>query len=230
MKSPLIEGIRLIATGLCIDIPHSTWTHQHSYLICRGLIQSGIFTGRAMIGTRLIRHKEERNKGDHGVFTVAHTQYAWIELEDNSILDPVLCLTNMDANGEPQYRIERDLACYIDGIDPTTCVRSKLPVHYRDDEIYPVRRGIMRELCSRTLGYTLQVEGLTMAEAVYIINQPLSMFGSHSRMLYEHFMQQGLSRVIPITKVNVVNPALAKKLWHMFFVDTDDSGLHSILR
>ncbi|OBU10613.1 hypothetical protein AYY17_15085 [Morganella psychrotolerans] len=69
-----------------------------------------------------------------------------------------------------------------------------------------------------------------MAEVVYILNQPLNVFGGHSRMLYEHFMGLGLSRIMPITKVNVINPALARKLWQAFFVDTDESGLYAILK
>lgn len=230
MISPLIDGIRLIATSYCISIPHAEWTPQHSYLVCRALLQRGVFGGKAMLGTRLTRHKEAVNDGDHGVFSISHTQYGWLVLEDGTILDPVGCLQNTDDSGEPQYRIEYDSACYIDGIDPMTCDRSELPKHFSEDEIYRVKRGVMREICSRALGYTLQVEGLTMAEVVFLLNQPLSVFGGHSRMLYEHFMGLGLSRVMPISKVNVINPTLAKKLWEVFFVDTSESELTAILR
>lgn len=230
MISPLIDGVRLIATSYCIDIPHADWTPQRSYLVCRALLQRGIFGGKAILGTRLTRHKEAVNLGDHGVFSVSHTQYGWLVLEDGTILDPVGCLKNNDDKGEPQYRIEYDTDCYIDGIDPVTCDRRDLPKHFLDDEIYRVKRGVMREICSRALGYTLQVEGLTMAEAVYLLNQPLSVFGGHSRMIYEHFMGLGLSRVMPISKVNVINPTLARKLWQAFFVDTDETELHAILR
>ena len=227
MTNKFIDGLRLISCSYHIDFPYSSWTSANSYLVCRALVDNYVIEGTAMIGTRMNKEKDAINKGDRGIYTVGNTQYGWINLPDNSVLDPCHWLHEQLKN-EPQFIIQADKNCYVGGINPIICDRREIPKHYEPDAIFVIKRGVMRELCSRILGYELQVESLTMAEVAYISSRPLSEFGSYARLIYEHFITLGLSKLLPITKVSRVHPSIARRHSNLFWIDIDGDELRAI--
>ncbi|WP_434526457.1 hypothetical protein [Photorhabdus asymbiotica] len=231
MNKSIIEELQLISTSYYIGIPYTEWSAQNSYLVCRALVDECVISrGVPLIGTRRELKKEASKDGDYGVYTLGNTQYGWISLPDGTVIDPCEFTRCTVEEDEPHFSIRENQGCYMWGVDPTRCSRSELPQHHIADEIFNVKRGVMRELCSRILGYTLQVEGLTMAEAAYIASQPLSAFDRHSRLIYEHFMMLGLNKLLPLTQVSKVHPLIARKSWRSFLCDTDSDGLKLILQ
>ncbi|MGP8956816.1 Uncharacterised protein [Escherichia coli] len=230
MTDSCIDGLRLVSTSYQIGFPWNEWSESKSYIVCRALVDQGVIAGTATIGTRRKMVKERINPGDRGIYQITETQYGWIALNGGGVLDPCGFLGKPLFGAEPQFCILENDECYIRGINPVQCPRSHLPEHLVSDELFPLTRGVMRDTCSRLLGYRLHIQGLTMSEAAYLLSRPLTDFDRYSRLVYEYFIKMGLSSMMPLSNIKLLHPNLARKGWRSFYNDLDMDELNVFLK
>lgn len=82
----------------------------------------------------------------------------------------------------------------------------------------------MYEICSRALGYRLQVEGLT---TVYLLNQPLSVFGDITVCSTSIYGLEDES-CNAYLQGKCHQSYLGEKTMGVFFVDTNKNELYAI--
>ncbi len=215
--------------GYCIGIPANEWTHKNSYLVCRSLLALGFVSGTAMIGTLRKIVRPALNSLEHDIYSVIHTQYGWIDDGLGKVIDPCLWLRYGANPFNKDFLHPMVTDEYSFEVDPLIMKASDMPIHYIPDELFPLRRGLLRETCRRILAYDMQVDGLNMTEAAFISAQPLSLFGRDAKLVYEFLISAGLSKLLPLSHVQRIHPSLAHKASDSFFNDINQDVPASLL-
>ncbi|EOC0011570.1 hypothetical protein ACI0X9_003254 [Cronobacter turicensis] len=196
-----------------ILIPSKSWVPEKSYLISRELVDRNILKGKAYIGTLREQLYEPYDDG-RKVFKVLHTNYGWVELNNGLVIDPCSFIKSADANTlQPVSNIGQ----FYGGLNPQEITTTQIPMHYNSDELYPIIRGLHKEVFGRLLGFKVEVSGLTILEAAFIANLPIEKLGKNSKLVYEFLLRNGLSRLIPYKHVKVVFPQMAKSRPNAFY-------------
>lgn len=207
MTVTVTEGVSAYLAALYIKVPLNNWTPKLSYLVCRGLVDNGILPGKAVIGVMRERFFESCDDGRPHGYSVRCSNYAWIDAGDEGLFDP--CKQDHLIAGKYIFQTKPS-AEYFSPLDPLSMTISDLPTHYSSDEVYPVRRGLHKEVLSRLLGFKVEIAGLTMTEAAYLSALPLSELGKYDKLLYEFLIQNNLSKLILLPSVKKVFPQMAK--------------------
>ncbi|EIZ1085925.1 hypothetical protein MPI44_004473 [Klebsiella oxytoca] len=207
MNDTITEGISANLASLYINVPLNDWTPRLSYLVCRALVDNAILPGKAVIGVLRERFFESYDEGRPDGYSVRHSNYAWIDAGDEELFDP--CKPEYLTSDKFIFKTKSSDE-YFSPIDPLTMTIRDLPTHYSSDEIYPVRRGLHKEVFSRLLGFRVEVAGLTMTEVAYLSALPLSQLGKNDKLLYEFLVKNNLSRLLPLKNVEKVFPQMAK--------------------
>ncbi|ELY4881513.1 hypothetical protein ACLI07_23120 (plasmid) [Providencia huaxiensis] len=207
MNPEIVDGIRADSVANYIDIPLSSWTPKQSYLVCRGLVDNGIVPGKVVIGAFRERVFESFYEDHDDGYAVVHFNYAWIDAGENGVIDPC----RSDLNHADQRLFHSPLTQeYHAPIDPLEMKSADLPPHYAIDELFPLKRGLHKEVVNRLLGYKVEVAGLTMIEAAYLATLPVLTLGDNAKMIYLFLMQNNLNKLIPIDNVEKFFPRLAR--------------------
>lgn len=206
MDSEEIKGINVNSAALCINVPLKYWLPKFSYLVCRGLVDNKILPGKAVIGVLRERFYESKDDERPDGFSVRFSNYAWIDSGDKGLFDPC----NPENLSESKYIFHtKSFSEYYSPVNPLTMNLSELPKHYLSDEIYPIRRGLHKQVFSWLLGLKVEVSGLTMTEIAYLSELPLKKLGNYDKLLYEFLINNNLSKLIPIKNIEVVFPQMA---------------------
>ncbi|WP_243211224.1 hypothetical protein JQ760_027710 (plasmid) [Klebsiella pneumoniae] len=220
MNDTITEGINAYLASLYINMPLNDWTPKLSYLVCRGLVDNGILQGKTVIGVLRERYLESYDEERPAGYSVRYSNYAWIDTGGEVIFDPC----------RPEYLVSEKYifqtklsAEYFSPINPLTMTTRDLPTHYNSEEIYPVRRGLHKEVFSRLLGFRVEVNGLTMTEAAYLSAQPLNELGENAKLLYEFLIKNNLSKLLLLQNVKKVFPQIAKVSPQSFRLSLDEN-------
>ncbi len=207
MNQEIVEGIRADSVASYIDIPLVSWTPQLSYLVCRGLVDNGLLPGKVVIGAFRERVFESFYEEHEDGYAVVHFNYAWIDAGENGVIDP--CRSDLSHADKRLFHSPLTLE-YHAPVDPLEMNRADLPPHYTTDELYPLKRGLHKEVMCRLLGYKVQVAGLTMIEAAYLATLPVLTLGDNAKMIYLFLMKNNLNKLIPINNVKKIFPRVAR--------------------
>lgn len=219
MNDTITEGISAYLASLYINVPLNDWTPKLSYLVCRGLVDNGILPGKAVIGVLRERFYESYDEERPDGYSVRHSNYAWIDAGDEGIFDPC----NPDHLITDKFLFKTKLSAeYYSPVDPLTMTMRDLPTHYSSDELYPVRRGLHKEVFSRLLGFRVEVAGLTMTEAAYLSALPLNELGRSDKLLYEFLIKNNLSKLLSLRYVEKIFPHMAKSSPQSFRFPLDE--------
>lgn len=224
------DGSRLASINYQVSLPRNEWPEPKSYTVCRALVDQGVITGTATMGTRRKMIKERISPGDHGIYQITGTQYGWIALNGGGVLDPYGFLDKSLSGPGPQFCIPGNDEYYIRDVNPVQCPRVHLPEHPVNDKSLPLIRGVIRDIYSCLLGYRLYIQGLTTSEAAYLLSRPLTDFDRYSHQMYEYFTKMGLSSMTPLNNIKLLHPNLVHKGWRSFYSDLDMDELHVFLK
>lgn len=213
MNVTKINNVSAYSAALYINVPLNDWTPAFSYIVCRGLVDKCILPGKAVIGILRERYFNPCDVSRPSGYSVKYSNYAWIDAGEHGIFDP--CKPGHLLEYEYIYQTDPS-GSYFSPVEPLMMAVNELPTHYSYDEIYPVNRGLHKEVFSRLLGFDAAVSGLTMTEVAYISALPLDVLGRNSKLVYEFLIKNNLSQLIPLKNARKIFPRMAYASPHSF--------------